>query len=110
MKEKAVVLWSGGKDSALALHEAQQDHEIIALLTTVTEQYDRISMHGVRTALLDQQAESLSFPLEKVPIPPVCTNIDYEGRMRAALQRYQEAGISSVICGDIFLEDVRRYR
>jgi uncharacterized protein (TIGR00290 family) len=110
MKEKAIVFWSGGKDSALALYETQEDWEIVALLTTVTEQYDRVSMHGVRTSLLERQAEFLGYALEKVIISNTCSNEEYETKMRVALERYRKAGVSAVICGDIFLEDVRRYR
>ncbi len=110
MREKAIVSWSGGKDSALALYEAAEEYNIVALLTTVTSEYDRISMHGVRTCLLEQQAEALGYPLEQVGIPPRCGNDEYEARMRAALARHRSAGVSRVICGDIFLQDVRRYR
>jgi diphthamide synthase (EF-2-diphthine--ammonia ligase) len=109
-KVKAIASWSGGKDSALAVHEARHEYEIVALLTTVTAGYDRISMHGVRTCLLEQQAAALGYPVEQVAIGPSCSNDEYETRMRAALQRYQAAGVCCVICGDIFLEDVRRYR
>ena len=90
MSAKGIVLWSGGKDSALALHEARQQFEVVALLTTVTETYDRISMHGVRTALLDQQAHALGLPVEKVLIPAPCCNADYASRMLAALQRFRD--------------------
>jgi uncharacterized protein (TIGR00290 family) len=110
MRKKAIVCWSGGKDSALALDETRNDWEIVALLTTVTEGYDRVSVHGVRTVLLERQAQSLGYALEKVMISPSCSNEEYEAKMRAALARYREAGISTVICGDIFLEDLRRYR
>jgi uncharacterized protein (TIGR00290 family) len=110
MREKAIVLWSGGKDSALALYEAEEECDIVALLTTVTSGYERISMHGVRTALLEQQAAAVDYPLEQVLISPRCTNEEYEERMRMALNRYRAAGVSRVICGDIFLQDVRRYR
>lgn len=110
MREKAVVLWSGGKDCALALYEAAADYDIVGLLTTVTSGYDRISMHGVRTQLLEQQAAALGYPLEQVLIPSRCGNDEYEERMREALGRYRAAGVSRVLCGDIFLEDVRRYR
>ncbi len=109
-QEKAIVSWSGGKDSALALYEARHHYDIVALLTTITTAYDRISMHGVRTRLLEQQAAALGYPLEKVGIAPVCANEAYESNMRAALEKYRQIGVSSVICGDIFLEDVRRYR
>ena len=110
MSEKALVLWSGGKDSALALHEARRQLDVVALLTTVTEPYDRISMHGVRTALLDRQARSLGLPVEKVLIPSPCCNADYEARMSAAFAEFRRQGVTTVVCGDIFLEDVRRYR
>lgn len=110
MKEKAVVSWSGGKDCALAMYEVQQDFDIVALVTTVTDGYDRISMHGVRTTLLEQQARSLNCVLRKVAISQVCSNDEYESKMRAVLGEYRQAGVLSVICGDLFLEDVRRYR
>jgi uncharacterized protein (TIGR00290 family) len=108
--ERTVALWSGGKDSALALHEAAGGLDVVALLTTVTEEYDRVSMHGVRMELLERQAAALGLPLEKVAIPPCCPNGEYEARMRAALARHRAAGVTTVLCGDIFLEDVRRYR
>jgi uncharacterized protein (TIGR00290 family) len=110
MSEPAIVLWSGGKDSALALYEARRQYDIVALLTTITEEYDRISMHGVRTALLDQQATSIGHPLHRVGIPPVCVNDVYEQRMREAMERYVRQGVRTVVCGDLFLEDIRRYR
>ncbi len=110
MKPKAIVSWSGGKDSMLALHEARRDWDIVALLTTVTEGHDRISMHGVRVELLDQQAAALGIPLDKVAIPATCSNECYETRMRAALARHRDAGVRAVICGDLFLQDIRRYR
>src|ERR1700738_4169582 len=79
--------WSGGKDSAMALHALQsaQNHRVTALLTTVTEQFDRISMHGVRRVLLERQAESIGLPLHAVLIPPQCVNVIYEARMNEAL-------------------------
>jgi uncharacterized protein (TIGR00290 family) len=107
---KGVVLWSGGKDSALALHEARQQLEVVALLTTVTEAYDRISMHGVRTALLERQAHALGLPVEKVLIPAPCCNADYESLMLVALERFRTQGVSVAVAGDIFLQDVRAYR
>jgi uncharacterized protein (TIGR00290 family) len=110
--ENVLVSWSGGKDSALALHEIIQSHNytVAALLTTLTEDYDRISMHGVRRVLLEQQAASLGFPLEKVFIPKNASNEEYEARMEQVLDRYKHAGISAVVFGDIFLEDLRKYR
>src|SRR5262249_38131464 len=110
MSEKALVLWSGGKESALALHEARRQLDVVALLTTITEPYDRISMHGVRTALLDCQARALGLAVEKVRIPSPCCNADYEARMSAAFAEFRRQGVTTVVCGAIFLEDVRRYR
>jgi uncharacterized protein (TIGR00290 family) len=110
MREKAIVSWSGGKDSALALYEVADEYEVVALLTTVTSGYDRVSMHGVRTRLLEQQAAALGYSLEHVSISPECSYDEYESQMRAALARRRANGVSRVICGDIFLEDVRRYR
>ena len=112
MKNKALFAWSGGKDSALALYEVarQQNTEIVALLTTVTEGYDRISMHGVRRELLVAQATALGYPLEEVSIPPQCTNEIYEQRMQQALKKYQPVGVTHVVFGDLFLTEVRAYR
>jgi uncharacterized protein (TIGR00290 family) len=110
--EPILFCWSGGKDSALALHTLlqQSDVHIAALLTTVTEGYDRISMHGVRRELLQQQAESLRLQLHEVLIPPQCGNPIYEARMEEALLLYFKQGIRRVAFGDIFLEDLRLYR
>lgn len=109
---KAIMSWSGGKDSSMALYEAQkiQDIEISALMTTVTEGYDRISMHGVRRALLEQQAESLGVPVEKVYISQKSSNEEYELKMKEKLLYFKEQGFSSVVIGDIFLEDLKKYR
>ena len=110
--EKVLLTWSGGKDSAMALHALKTGgaHEVLALLTTVTEQYDRVSMHGVRTSLLERQAESLGLPVEKVYIGADASNEEYEARMRDKLVYYRAKGVSSAAFGDLFLEDVRRYR
>jgi uncharacterized protein (TIGR00290 family) len=110
--EPILFCWSGGKDSALALHTLLRQNEvrIAALLTTVTEGYDRISMHGVRRELLQRQAESLCLPLHEVFIPPQCVNSIYEARMEEALLSFFEEGIRRVAFGDIFLEDLRLYR
>jgi len=112
MAEKVLFTWSGGKDSALALYELQKGngHKVVALLTTLTEDYDRISMHGVRSILLEHQANSLGLPIQKVYISKNSTNEEYEAKMREILQRYLTAGVSSVVFGDIFLEDLRKYR
>ncbi len=110
--EKVLCSWSGGKDSAMALHDVlrRPEYEVVALLTTVTEDYDRISMHGVRRSLLKQQAESLGLPLEEVGISKRSSNEEYEEKMGAVLNRYKGTGITSVVFGDIFLEDLRQYR
>ncbi|MGB3128520.1 MAG: diphthine--ammonia ligase [Dehalococcoidia bacterium] len=110
--EKILFTWSGGKDSAMALYELEmtEGYGIAALLTTITEDFDRISMHGVRTALLEQQAESLRLPLEKVYITSNASNEEYEAKMRDKLTHYQGQGVSSVVFGDVFLENVREYR
>jgi uncharacterized protein (TIGR00290 family) len=112
MPERILLSWSGGKDSAMCLYELKKrgDYEVMALLTTVTEGYDRISMHGVRRELLDRQAAALELPLEKIYIPKNATNGDYEARMRAVLEKYFRDGVESVAFGDIFLEDIKKYR
>jgi uncharacterized protein (TIGR00290 family) len=112
MKEQILVGWSGGKDSAMALYELKQkkEVEVAALLTTVTEGYDRISMHGVRRKLLVEQAGALGYPLEEISIPQSCTNEIYEQRMQDTLEKYRRQGISAAAFGDLFLEDVRAYR
>ncbi|MDY6892902.1 MAG: diphthine--ammonia ligase [Chloroflexota bacterium] len=110
--EKVLFTWSGGKDSAMALYELEmtQGYEVAALLTTITEDYNRISMHGVRATLLEQQAASLRLPLEKVYITRNSSNEEYESTMRDKLMLYQRQGVFSVAFGDIFLEDLRKYR
>jgi uncharacterized protein (TIGR00290 family) len=110
--EDVLFCWSGGKDSAMALHalRAARECRITALLTTITEEYDRISMHGVRRALLERQAESLGLPLHAVLIPPQCINATYEQRMMDALALHFARGVRRVAFGDIFLEDLRVYR
>ena len=110
--EKVLVSWSSGKDSALALYEIQRSrrYEIVSLLTTVTESYDRVSLHGVPRVLVEQQAESLGLPLHKVFIPRDCSEEEYEARMKETLLKFKESGISLVVFGDIFLQWVKEYR
>jgi uncharacterized protein (TIGR00290 family) len=110
--EPILFCWSGGKDSAMALYTLLQrrDVRVTALLTTVTEGYERISMHGVRRELLLRQAESIGLPLHEVRIPPQCVNPVYEARMEEALLIHFERGVRKVAFGDIFLEDLRAYR
>jgi uncharacterized protein (TIGR00290 family) len=110
--EKVLFSWSGGKDSSMALYEIQrsQRYEVVAFITTVTRDYDRVSMHGLRSTLLEAQALSLGFPLEKIFISKNPSNDEYESKMEEILLKYRRHGISSVVFGDIFLEDLRRYR
>ena len=112
MKEKVILCWSGGKDSSLTLHELRKDgkYEVATLLTTLTRDYDRVCMHGVRSILLEQQAESLGLPLEKIFISKNASNEEYESRMREVLERYRAEGVCGVVFGDVFLEDLRKYR
>lgn len=112
MAEKILLSWSGGKDSAFSLHELKKDNqfEIAALITTITDGYDRISMHGVRRTLLEQQAASLGIALEQVRISQNASNEEYEAKMRALLEKYLRMGVTKVAFGDIFLEDLRKYR
>ena len=112
MREKVIVAWSGGKDSALALYEIlnAKSYEVLELLTTVTEDYDRISIHGVRRVLLEQQARSLGFPLEKMLISKGVSDAEYESILLKSLNGHRTNGVFSVVFGDIFLEDVRKYR
>jgi uncharacterized protein (TIGR00290 family) len=109
---EVIFSWSGGKDSALALYKVMQGngYRVGTLLTTVTEGYDRISMHGVRVELLTAQARSIGLPLIKVMIPQQASNESYEERMGAELTAQKARGIDTVVFADIFLEDLRRYR
>ena len=112
MAQKVLFTWSGGKDSALSLYVLRKFHnyEIAALLASVTEDYDRISMHGVRRVLLEQQAQSLGLPLEMLYITRNSSNEEYEAKLNDKLLQYKSKGVSSVVFGDIFLEDLRKYR
>jgi uncharacterized protein (TIGR00290 family) len=112
MKGKVLISWSSGKDSALALYEILKDrqYQVVGLLTTVTEGYDRVSMHGVRRSLLEKQSQSLGLPLEQVLISPQASNQEYQDKMGAAMRKYQRLGVTGVVFGDLFLADVRQYR
>ena len=109
-----ILSWSGGKDSALALHTLSQDPscEVVGLLTSVTRDYDRISIHGVRRALLEAQAASIALPLYQLSLAPNCTNADYEAAFLGALATIRQcnADVSHIAFGDLFLADVRAYR
>jgi uncharacterized protein (TIGR00290 family) len=111
-KPKALIAWSSGKDSAWALHETRRagEYEIVGALTTVTETFQRVSMHGVREKILRAQHEAIGLPSVIVPIPYPCPNEIYEARMAAALDAAKRQGVTHVVFGDLFLEDVRAYR
>lgn len=110
-RPKAMIAWSSGKDSAWALHEVRHagDYDVVGALTTITETFDRVSMHGVRRDVLSAQLESAALPPVLVP-PYPCPNEVYEARMAAALAHAAAAGVTHVIFGDLFLQDVRAYR
>lgn len=112
MKEQVLVSWSGGKDSVMALGEilSSENYAVAALITTVTRDSDRISVHGVRRELLHRQARALALPLHEVFISPAPTNEEYESQMKEALALYFKRGVRQVVFGDLFLEDIRRYR
>ena len=106
------MAWSSGKDSAWALHEARRagDYEIVGALTTVTDSFARVSMHGVREELLEAQCQSAGLPLTTVRIPFPCTNDIYEREMANAMNHAKSRGITHVIFGDLFLADLRSWR
>jgi uncharacterized protein (TIGR00290 family) len=109
---KVLVSWSSGKDSAWMVHVLRQtpDVQLAALLTTINEAAHRVAMHAVRVDVLQAQADALALPLWQVPIPSPCPNDVYERAMAAAVERAVGAGFTHVAFGDLFLEDVRRYR
>ncbi len=112
MKEKIIFNWSGGKDSALCLYKVLKSHpgQVNCLLTSVSEQYQRISMHGVRVELLETQAKSIGFPLVKMMMPEMPTMENYERVTRSTLSNLKDQGATTCAYGDIFLEDLRAYR
>jgi uncharacterized protein (TIGR00290 family) len=109
---KVLVSWSSGKDSAWMLHTLQQQHPgtVAGLLTTLNEAFDRVAMHAVRRTLLQAQADAAGLPLYAVNLPWPCSNSEYEQRMGQAVKRIVADGFTHVAFGDLFLEDVRRYR
>ncbi len=112
MPPKAFMSWSSGKDSAFALHEARRLGlaEVVGVLTTINEVYDRVAMHGVRNELLDRQIAALGLPCIKVPLPNPCPNEIYEARMATAIEQIKAQGVRHMIFGDLYLEDIRAYR
>ena len=112
MRKRVLVSWSGGKDSAWALHLLLQrpEYEVAGLLTTINTHFGRVAMHGFRQELLKQQAEAAGLPLWPVPLPWPCSNEQYETAMAAACARAIAEGIDAIAFGDLFLEDIRAYR
>lgn len=110
--KNSILSWSGGKDSALALYYAQKDPNIKleSLMTTLSEKYQRISMHGVRKELLEKQAAQMDFSLELIYLPADCSNEVYNSIMEKKMKQLKEKDIDTIIFGDIFLEDIRIYR
>jgi diphthamide synthase (EF-2-diphthine--ammonia ligase) len=111
-RPNALIAWSSGKDSAWALHEVRRagDYNVVGALTTITDNFKRVSMHGVRQELLTAQLDAAGLPASLVHIPYPCPNDVYEARMAATLAEAKAAGATHVIFGDLFLEDVRVYR
>jgi uncharacterized protein (TIGR00290 family) len=112
MKPKAIFNWSSGKDSALALYKIlkEDQFEITSLLTSINQDFQRISMHGVPVSLLEKQAESLGFSLIKMEIPKEPSMEDYQKIMSETMTKIKSQGVTHSIFGDIFLEDLRKYR
>lgn len=112
MKPKALIAWSTGKDSAWALYRARiaDEYEIIGALTTITENFNRVSMHGVRLEILQAQLTAARLPFTPVMIPFPCPNDVYEARMGEAIGAARARGVTKIIFGDLFLEDIRFYR
>lgn len=109
---KTLLSWSSGKDSAWALHalRARGEHEVVGLLTTFNRVFQRVAMHAVRRELVRAQADAAGLPLWEVEIPSPCSNAEYEAAMGSVMDRARAAGIEAVAFGDLFLQDIRRYR
>jgi uncharacterized protein (TIGR00290 family) len=110
--KKVLVSWSSGKDSAWTLHALRQEPDISvgAILTTISEEHDRVTMHGVRRELVEAQAAAIGLPVWTVPIAPKCPDEIYRRRMRGVCNRAVAEGFAAIAFGDLFLEDVRNYR
>lgn len=109
---KILLSWSSGKDSAWSLHvlRQQEEFEVMGLMTTVNELHQRVAMHAVRVELLEAQAAAVELPLWKISIPSPCNNEEYEAALRRTVEKAKSEGISGFAFGDLFLEDIRRYR
>jgi uncharacterized protein (TIGR00290 family) len=112
VRAKALISWSSGKDSAFALHEIRRtgEFDVVGALTTVTETFGRVSIHGVRQEILRAQLDAAGLPPTIVPIPYPCPNETYEARMGAAVAAAVRDGITHIVFGDLFLRDIRAYR
>jgi uncharacterized protein (TIGR00290 family) len=112
MRQRTLLSWSSGKDSAWALHllRNSREFEIVGLLTTVNQVADRVAMHAVRSELLRAQAHAVGLPLYPVPIPSPCSNAEYERAMASAVERAKSDGVTAMAFGDLFLQDIRSYR
>jgi uncharacterized protein (TIGR00290 family) len=110
--KRVALSWSSGKDSAWSLHLLRQDPniEVVALFTTLNQQFDRVAMHAVRRELLELQAKSVGLPLWTVPLPWPCSNEEYEVRMTALCERATGEAVQAIVFGDLFLADIRAYR
>lgn len=111
-QDRVIISWSGGKDSALALQKLQAEgkYQIAGFITTCTEGFRRISMHGVRCSMLNRQCRAIGIPVQKVFIPKNCDNSTYESIMRDALASWKAKGVNTVAFGDLFLTEIRDYR
>jgi uncharacterized protein (TIGR00290 family) len=109
---KCALSWSSGKDSAWTLHVLRKnpDVEVIALVTTLNEAFDRVAMHAVRRELLEMQALAVGLPLWTVPLPWPCSNAEYESRMRDLCTKMVQKGVQNIAFGDLFLAEIRAYR
>lgn len=112
MPRPAVMSWSSGKDCTLALHQARQDAalEVVGLVSTFNEAAGRVAIHGTRRSVARAQARALGLPLIEVDLPDPCSNADYEARIGAAALRLRDRGVRHWVFGDLFLDDIRRYR
>ena len=110
--KRVLLSWSSGKDSAWALHlmRRNSEYDIIGLLTTVNEEFDRVAMHGTRRSVLEAQAHAAGLPLWVIPLPWPCSNEHYEAAMRAACDRAVVEHVDAIAFGDLFLQDIRAYR
>ncbi|WP_281974925.1 diphthine--ammonia ligase [Halobacillus litoralis] len=112
MSEKVIVSWSGGKDSALALHRMIEDrrYEVKGLISTTSETTGRLPIHEVKTTWLRKQADAVGLPLYEVPVPPDASNVIYENKLKEQWHTFKKEGIDTIVYADLFLEDIRKYR